>query len=483
MLKIEEKSAIEQIRILASQLGGDLKEGINNALLKLDNENAKGRIYVYEMMKGLSIRSFEIHFSNRVIFRTGGGTDAPIFMIYCRKGYYYQGFADRKDPERISKGQNVIISPADNEIGNIEIPAGIDISLCLIAIEKSKVPDKFGKNRSGLELILKDLYSKVRPYGHFKSFSSADSQVDNYAKLLIKNDRTDVVGRLLTEAAVLNLMAEQLDLQEKGENDQLVSSPLTESEMDRILSAVSDMQNDMEGKHTIKLFSKRTGLSPKKIQDGFQFIFGLSFAGFLKDLRLELAREYLETSEISISNIADNIGIASKSHLSRIFRERYAMSPRTYRESLLDANASFELTYRSKASVFIGESDISDLVTKANTKNIEFGVTGCLIYYKEDFFQILEGPKREVLRTFEAIRTDYRHEDIEILFKGPRQQKVFKENGMILLSDRDVAMRFTTGRNLSVDINTLVVNNEHDGLSSKMFWERIRNRILTARVA
>lgn len=54
---------------------------------------------------------------------------------------------------------------------------------------------------------------------------------------------------------------------------------------------------------------------------------------------------------------------------------------------------------------------------------------------------------------------------------------------MILISDKDVAMKFSTGRNLSVDMDTLMTNNEHKGVSSKMFWARIRNRILTAKVA
>jgi len=484
MLKIEEKEPIEQLRRLSVKLGGNFNEGRRAGLLEIDNNNGKGSIYAYELVEGLSVVSYNLMVKRDIGIRTGGGTDSPIYMICCLKGHYYHSLSGNEGAVRISIGQNLIYAPEDNALGTIELPAHVPLEVCLITINQQKLDVPELKRKSGLEEILEDLYSRVGRSGELTHLQGRGSNVEDYATVLIKNRRTDVIGRLITEAAVLNTMASQLDLQEKHGKNSLEMPPLNDTEMNRVINEVSKMQASLDGKHTIKLFSERSGISPKKIQECFRFVFGRSFAQTLKDMRLELARDLLENSDLPILNIADKVGVTSKSYLSKIFRERFGMNPRDYRDSLINAYSGFELTYQSNASMFIGESDVSSMVEHSNFKNIKNDLTGCLIYYKDNFFQILEGPKREVLETFGKIQKDSRHKEIKVLYKGPRSQRVFGEKGMILLSDKDIATEYSTGRSLSVDLNTLFTDDlDHMALSSKLFWERIRNRILTSEVA
>lgn len=483
MFKINEKGPLERLRLLSVKLGGDFKEGHNTAVCELDNANGKGRIFTYEMMPGLSMSSYNIILGDDLNLRVGGGSRPPILMIYCLEGYFFHNSLEADGLQRVGRGRNVLFSPAENEMNTVTLPGKIKIKVCIIALEKSEIPSKNLIRRDGLRLILKDLYSKASAKGYFNDFGGARSKVHDYSKILIENRRTDVVGRLVTEAAILNMMAEQLDTHERSVSNSLELSPLDHRELERILIAVSDMKSSMDGRHTIKLFASRTALSPKKIQEGFRFFFGRSFANFLKDLRLEMARELLETTDLSISQVAGMVGISSKSHFSKIFQERFGLLPRNYRESLVNASRSFELSYRSNASILVGESDIRSIVEQANEKNKKIGVSGCLVYYEEQFFQILEGPKKTVLEVFDAIRIDPRHESVETLWKGPRDSRVFSDNGMFLLSDKEISLKVSTGRDLSADMSTLVAETAHFSVNSRMFWERIRNRILVSNVA
>jgi len=52
---------------------------------------------------------------------------------------------------------------------------------------------------------------------------------------------------------------------------------------------------------------------------------------YLQDLRLEAARALLETSALSIEEIASQVGYTDTSSFSRLFRERVGMSPGAYR--------------------------------------------------------------------------------------------------------------------------------------------------------
>ena len=483
MLQISEKRPIEQLRMMSVHLKADFKEGLNAGLLKLNNDKGKGKIFTYEMLKGLSVRCYNILFNNDLSFRVGGGSDAPIYMLYCLEGHYFHKFSQQDEAQRISRGQNVILSARENDMNVVTLPKGVNLKLSVIIIEKFEKSANSITPVSDLDTIMEDLYLKVKSKGRFRHFGGVNSTIDQYVRVLIENERTDVLGRLVTRAAILNTMAAQLDTHEKNLAGQLEVSPLANDELERILSAVKQMQIQLQKPYTIESFSSETGISPKKLQMGFRFLFGLSFAKFLKKLRLETACELLETTDLQVSQIANNIGIASNSHLSKIFKEQYGLLPRDYREAMTNASQSFEVSYRSSASPFITDSQIIELTEDADQKNMELEISGCLVFYKNDFFQIIEGPKKNVLTVFNAIKQDSRHSNVEIIWKGPRDKRIFPQVGMLLLSDRITQTNVSTGRSLAFDMRTLILDTELKGMSTRMFWERIRNRILTSNVA
>lgn len=70
--------------------------------------------------------------------------------------------------------------------------------------------------------------------------------------------------------------------------------------------------------HLLRLFKQETGTTPSKY--------------FLKN-KLNYARVLLETSTLSITNIASLVGFASVGHFTKVFKEEYASPPATYRKN------------------------------------------------------------------------------------------------------------------------------------------------------
>lgn len=66
-----------------------------------------------------------------------------------------------------------------------------------------------------------------------------------------------------------------------------------------------------------KVFKKHMGLSPLE---------------YSNNLRLELARTYLEFGDVSVQEISDMLGYSGVSHFIKQFRERYKYSPLKYRK-------------------------------------------------------------------------------------------------------------------------------------------------------
>lgn len=77
-------------------------------------------------------------------------------------------------------------------------------------------------------------------------------------------------------------------------------------------------ENNMTLKTMERLFRKYTGVSP---------------AAYLSGLRLEHAAELLKSPECSITETAFRCGFSNLAYFSRVFRQKYGLSPREYRHN------------------------------------------------------------------------------------------------------------------------------------------------------
>jgi AraC family cel operon transcriptional repressor len=79
--------------------------------------------------------------------------------------------------------------------------------------------------------------------------------------------------------------------------------------------------------HIIRLFKKETGLTPSHF--------------FLK-IKLNYAKNLLETTNLSILDIAMNVGFSSLGHFTNIFKQHFYISPGQYRKNWNDFYNSFK---------------------------------------------------------------------------------------------------------------------------------------------
>lgn len=88
--------------------------------------------------------------------------------------------------------------------------------------------------------------------------------------------------------------------------------------------------------------------------------------------------------------------------------------------------------YTSRAVEPLDEDELRELLASARRFNAEHGLTGILLYYRDDalengaFMQYLEGPEEAIRRVLhERIEPDLRHRSIEVFVDGPRQGRLF----------------------------------------------------------
>jgi AraC-like DNA-binding protein len=72
---------------------------------------------------------------------------------------------------------------------------------------------------------------------------------------------------------------------------------------------------------------KHFGLSRSSLYRKLKKSMDKSVTEFIREVRLEVASEYLKTKECSIAEIAYKVGFSSPSHFTRVFKKNYGQTP------------------------------------------------------------------------------------------------------------------------------------------------------------
>jgi AraC-like DNA-binding protein len=100
---------------------------------------------------------------------------------------------------------------------------------------------------------------------------------------------------------------------------------------DKIIDAMEYVKGHPQSPPSLTELSRIVGLNEYKLKRGFKEMFHQTVFGFLADYRLELARQYLNDTGRTISDIAFELGYSSPQHFSYAFKKKYGASPRSAR--------------------------------------------------------------------------------------------------------------------------------------------------------
>lgn len=118
-----------------------------------------------------------------------------------------------------------------------------------------------------------------------------------------------------------------LDLCRKGLSEEVSSHPLPPA----LLTVISRMNEDFGNIHSIDELCQEYFISHSTLLRMFRRYLGVSPHAYLEARRLAVARKLLKEGR-SVSEIADLTGFADVSAFIRLFRSRFAVTPRQYKQ-------------------------------------------------------------------------------------------------------------------------------------------------------
>lgn len=91
------------------------------------------------------------------------------------------------------------------------------------------------------------------------------------------------------------------------------------------------MREDVSGELCLSEFAQSVNLSVWRLSHLFKIDIGMPPMRYLRLLRMERAKDLLESSFLSVKEIGFRVGLTDESHFVRDFKATYGLSPACYR--------------------------------------------------------------------------------------------------------------------------------------------------------
>jgi AraC-like DNA-binding protein len=169
-------------------------------------------------------------------------------------------------------------------------------------------------------------------YAHY---SPIHLKMADYVNAIRVNDLQGMSRILHIKGEVYQLLSMHISGHDKFQTSAMLPPSLLNEELKTVRKLGELIIKDPALNYSLELLSFEAGLSQAKLQEGFKFLFARTVTEYIRHIRLKAARELMNTTDLSISQIVYSIGFTSRSYFSKIFKEKYGMTPHEFKKQIL----------------------------------------------------------------------------------------------------------------------------------------------------
>ena len=139
------------------------------------------------------------------------------------------------------------------------------------------------------------------------------------------------VRRTYLERKALELVGLKLNALEQLRS---LSYPLSPGDLDGIYQAGAILAHQLQNPPSVEALARQVGLNRLKLNRGFHHTYGTTPFRYLRNCRLQLAKQLLTTSKLAIKEVAYRVGYTSCSRFANAFYQKFGLNPKTFQLQL-----------------------------------------------------------------------------------------------------------------------------------------------------
>lgn len=339
IIHITASSTEGTVRQIKDVIGGKIIERWGEYVLEVDNENAKGIITFITFEWGGSVLQYDIVFFDDITLVMDTSEFNPINFTYTSLGHSYHKFELEAKNRKLEQFQSVIITSKDGGYNFFNFDKEVNIHIHLIQINRMKFIKKRLNDASVLNNRLYEVFHDQQHENVFAYFGTYNLKLANLIKQYDKVKQKGMIRILIKEGIVYQILSEHMtqhnkDVRLKKQPD----TSLTKKELNSVRKVAEKILKDVSVDYTVEELALKSGLTQAKLQEGFKLLYTRTVTEYIRHVRLEDARDLMNTTDLNISQIVYTIGFSSRSYFSKIFKRKYKISPSEFLKNKKEAD-------------------------------------------------------------------------------------------------------------------------------------------------
>ncbi len=319
---------------LANSLGVDYEQSKHECCVRLPENIGSGFVRSFRFDFGVSVIETDYLLKKELVFNLEKGIVHPLKLIFNRESGFFHGFENGQQIQEVRRLENAIVAstPVNNHV--FRIPANIPICIFSLEINRKLFEEKIESFLPDMNTDLIDLFRDVNGIKEFYYKNYYSLEISKFISEFTECDLTGFMRQVYLEGKAYEILTYQLKqyLDDLNEPDKRLI--MRQATIEAIEKAVTIIEDEIESMGNIVNLAKRVGLNQNTLQNGFQQLYKASVNEYIRNYRIDKAKELLETSDLNITEITYKVGINSRSYFSKLFKKKYGVSPKQYLEQI-----------------------------------------------------------------------------------------------------------------------------------------------------
>ena len=320
------KDIAKQWQVLIQDESGELT-------IELPEELGEGFIRGTTFDSGISVIEYKCTFFRdyEIVFTIN--KTHPLKFIFCSEGEADHGFNEDEDIHTIKTYQNIIVSSSGMNGHLLRFKANEGVHLTSIEIMRDIFSNRNNHHFKGLPPELKEVFEDSVAEQKFFYQGNYSIKSADIVEEISEKELEGFLRSIYLEAKLFEMLTFQIQQYKDDNQGDALPQILRRSDIEKVERARRLIVDNLQENYSVEHLAREVGTNVNKLQEGFKHLYGLTVNKYVQQVKLDSAKEMLGTSDHNISEIVGLIGLNNRSYFSKIFKERYGVSPKYFLKS------------------------------------------------------------------------------------------------------------------------------------------------------
>ena len=320
----------EIIANLAEKLDLPIERDAGELCLNLPREVGHGFIRGSSFPSGIGIIEYHCTFFKDLKIHFSVNKTHPLKFIFCSRGKVDHSFEEEDENHRIDNFQNVIVSSSGKNGHVLWFYANETTHVTSLEIIREKFSLRNNYNFEGLNATLKAVFEDAAAKEVFYYQGNYSIQLADIVEEINHKTQKGFLRSIFLEAKAYEMLTREIIQYHADQNTENLPVLIRQSDVEKVKEAVQIIKENMNKNLSVNYLAKEVGTNVNKLQEAFKHLYGLTVNKYVQQEKLEAAKALLMTTDHNISQIVNRIGLNNRSYFSKVFKQKYGVSPKYF---------------------------------------------------------------------------------------------------------------------------------------------------------